>query len=203
MKLTQQLLIDAVNKSIENAGQLIEEAKILFESKRFARAYTLYQLSIEEVGKASMTFGFLLSDGFEDEKKQKQFFRDFRDHKFKTVKATGIDYIIARSIDNKEISKVLVSNMLKQQNTVEEINNTKNYSLYTSLFDEKFFLPSEMISEEMADDLGFYALIRHSAAKQLYGLAIQELSNLREATKEMNIDKFIDEESSTLADLMK
>lgn len=52
MKITESLLIDIAQKSLENAKSLIDDALLLKQHERFSRAYTLFQLAIEEAGKS-------------------------------------------------------------------------------------------------------------------------------------------------------
>jgi AbiV family abortive infection protein len=202
MKLTKEILFEAVTKSIKNAGQLIEEGKLLKANGKLARAYTLYQLSIEEVGKALMTYGFLLFDDYENEEKQKEFLKDFKDHKVKTKKSAGVDFMIAMTIGTPEIKKVLISNMQTQLENTNKFNDLKNYSLYTSLIVNTFLMPEEVISEKIVNELEFYAVIRHGAADQVYNIGIKEFDKILEARKQMDLDKLFRETADYVAELM-
>jgi AbiV family abortive infection protein len=203
MKLTKEILFEAVTKSIKNAEQLIDEGKILKAHGKLARAYTLYQLAIEEVGKALMTYGFLLFDDYEDEEKQKSFLTDFRDHKIKTKKSAGIDFMIAMTLGSAEIKKVLITNMQTQLENTSKFNDLKNYSLYTSLIENTFLMPEEIISEKIVNDLEFYAVMRQKAADEVYNLGIKEFDKILEARKDMDMDKLFRESADYVADMMK
>jgi len=202
MKFTKELLLEVVSKAVVNAGQLVDEAKILKEHQKFARAFTLYQLSIEEIGKASMAFSFLLFGNLGDDEEQKLFSKEFRDHKTKTKRATGIDLSIARTIDNREVSKTLILNVVKQYGEVDKINNYKNYSLYTSLIDGAVCLPSEFINQQLVEDLGFYAQIRFEASRQYFEAAIRDLDELVKAKDAMDFDKILQENEEFMKDIM-
>lgn len=202
MKLTKEILLEVVNKAVLNAGQLVDEAKILKEHKKFARAFTLYQLSIEEIGKASMAFSFLLFGNLEDDTEQKVFLKEFRDHKTKTKRAAGIDLTIARTIDNREVSRTLILNVVKQHGEVDKINDYKNYSLYTSLIDGAVHLPSEFISQQLVEDLGFYAEIRFEASRQYYEAAIRDFDELVKAKDSMDFDKILRDDEEFMRDIM-
>lgn len=54
--LTTSLLEAYQNAALKNASELIEEAKLLFSNKHYARAYFLAAASIEETGKAILAF---------------------------------------------------------------------------------------------------------------------------------------------------
>jgi len=58
--MTEVQLLNGLKLSYENASQLIEEADGLFIFERYSRAYALYQLAIEEVGKALIIFQAIL-----------------------------------------------------------------------------------------------------------------------------------------------
>lgn len=202
MKLTKEILLEAISKSVGNAGQLVDEAKILKDNKRFARAFALYQLSIEEIGKASMSLGFLLFGNIEDATEQKQFLREFREHKTKTKRAMGIDLSIARTIDNRQFSKVLISNVLKQYEEIDKINDYKNYSLYTSFINGTVCLPSEVVTQTLLEDLGFYAEMRYLASKQYFEISIKNLDSLVKAIGKMDFDKVMREGEKFIKEIM-
>lgn len=52
MNFNEKDLLIAVSKSILNSEDLISDADLLLDNNRLARAYALYQLAIEEAGKA-------------------------------------------------------------------------------------------------------------------------------------------------------
>lgn len=54
--LTEELLDNYQSAALENARQLIEEASLLLEKEHYARAYFLSLASIEETGKAQISF---------------------------------------------------------------------------------------------------------------------------------------------------
>src|SRR5260221_11444530 len=52
--LTKEQLLIAQIKTVENAAELIEEAVILLDRSRYARAYTLAHLALEELAKGGV-----------------------------------------------------------------------------------------------------------------------------------------------------
>ncbi|MBI5915264.1 MAG: AbiV family abortive infection protein, partial [Bacteroidetes bacterium] len=84
MKITKEILIDAAKKSLENAKELVVDAIILEKNNRKERAYTLFQFSIEEVGKAISSTLMIFTKGYNDVDRTKEYVRFFKDHKFKT-----------------------------------------------------------------------------------------------------------------------
>jgi AbiV family abortive infection protein len=100
MKLSKENLVEIIKKSIVNSRAFFDDALFLKQFNRLERAYTLFQLSTEESGKVMLAFGFLFFEDFEDEKKQKTFLRDFRDHQRKTTKAMNFDGMIADGVND-------------------------------------------------------------------------------------------------------
>jgi AbiV family abortive infection protein len=66
--------LNGINKSLDNASELYDDAEILFKLKRYPRAYTLYQLSIEEIGKVSIIYNFLLFRNIQNISEKKRLF---------------------------------------------------------------------------------------------------------------------------------
>ena len=72
---------EAAVKSYENALDLQKDAKLLYNKKRFARAYSLSVLSIEELSKAYLYKG--ISERRIDEKQVKKFKKAILNHSLK------------------------------------------------------------------------------------------------------------------------
>jgi AbiV family abortive infection protein len=184
MKLKKEDLLVTIEKSLINAHELFKDAKILKENQRWERAYTCFQLCIEEIGKAALTYQFLLDD---DLSKSRRFLKDFRDHKTKTNTAIGIDLIMLDMIKDPKLKRKIFSNIHIQGENLEELNSHKNYSLYTSIINGKAFLPSEIITTKILNEIEFYATIRLQISEQFYKIGIREFDKVLEAYK--NLDK--------------
>ena len=146
--MTNDNLLEAVEKALQNAEDLFDEAIILKNHEKTARAYTLFQFSIEEIGKAAMTFYFALHGNLKNEKEYKTFLKDFRDHKIKTEVSQGVDFMFVMMTEGNDFTKKLLHNLLEKDNnlSLNLSNNKKNYSLYTSLIEDKFYAPLEVIT---------------------------------------------------------
>lgn len=186
MTLTKEELIDGINKSLINSNQLIEEAKLLQLHKKYPRAYTLYQLSIEEVGKALLLIEFLLFD-FGNKEKELELLKNYRDHKIKTHRSTGADYLLAYMAKG-DLRKKILDNLESQSKNIHKINDLKNYSLYTSFIDNKFVLPSQGISLSHVEGIQFYAEIRQEATQNFFESSMEEFENLSKFFKNIDID---------------
>lgn len=71
-------LFDLYHACIANAEELLEEAGILFDARRFARAYALAYTAYEEVGKSQV-----VADFYSDLVSEGEFQDAFRDHRVK------------------------------------------------------------------------------------------------------------------------
>lgn len=189
IKVTKEILFKVVTKALENADQLLDEARILLDNEKNARAYTLYQLSIEEVGKVALAFHFILSGNYEVAKDKKDFVDAFMDHKSKTKKAIGIDFMLIMCSENLNLSRDMLTEMHKQYESVNVSNNMKNYSLYTSIVGDDVLLPSEIIDKSNASEIGYYAQLRYNAAKLVYGSAIQNFESFKAAYDKLDFEK--------------
>ncbi|PHQ60962.1 MAG: hypothetical protein COC08_06700, partial [Maribacter sp.] len=115
MKIAKEDLFEGIKKSLKNADELFEDAQILKNNKRISRAYTLFQFCIEECGKASLIYSFLLDDDIENSLKLKKFRAKYRNHISKTSASQGFDLIFALLMkDNKVLQKKIITNSFIQ-----------------------------------------------------------------------------------------
>lgn len=132
---------------LKNAQELLSESELLLENKCFARAFTLSHLSKEEASKIPM----LVKAGF------------------KTASGKSFDWNKLNRRMVKHTSKItmfsLMNFFLSDENkfpNTKKLNNLKNSSLYCGVSDGKYVMPSEIITEELAEE-------SISTAKQLIG----------------------------------
>jgi AbiV family abortive infection protein len=177
--MTDEILIDGIEKALDNANSLHEEASILEKHKKHERAYLLYHICIEEIGKAHLLFYLLLDEEYKDDKKLKKFLKDFRDHPTKISASIGVDTIIARLIENKEDRHKYIETIAKQYENVSKINDLKNFSLYTNYFSGQFVRPSYIIDEKLLGNIKFYAETRLLASAQILFPLIKTLDTFR------------------------
>jgi AbiV family abortive infection protein len=203
MNLTRTDLFEAIHKSLANARDLIEEAEILAQNKKIARAYTLFQLSIEEVGKASLTFNFVLKGNIENATEIKEFDRSFCSHTSKTKLSQGIDFMFALMSEKTPTTKKLLENFIEQMDKVDISNDNKNYSLYTSLIDNKFYKPSEIITEEQLSNIAFYAKLRLSIATPFFTLGIENFDVLYENRNILDEEETLNEAAKKMREILE
>ncbi len=152
---------------VENAEQLIKDASILKRNASYPRSYALFQLAIEEVGKALIIYKALIefywgvNIGEEYLKKQ-----GFFDHKQKTKQSLIVEYfavkVFERSINKRtDLEKAI----FEDADSIESINKMKNLSLYVSIHENVFLSPSNIITKETTDEIEYKAIARVNSIK--------------------------------------
>lgn len=202
MKLNKNEYFKAIEKSLSNAEELIEEAEILVKHNKNARAYTLFQLSIEEVGKASLTFQFVLNGNIDDIQETKLFFKNFVSHTTKTKSSKGIDFMFALAVENSPFTKKLLEDLMFADEDVRISNNYKNYSLYTSLIEDKFYKPSEVITTDRLNKIAHYAKLRLQIAKPFFKIGIENYGVLFETRNDLDVEAMSIETQKKIEELL-
>lgn len=164
------------------------DAHLLDSYNRKERAYTLYQLSIEEVGKAIEALLFILNENYKSEDEVRRFKTQFfKKHQKKTLKSRGVDIMIAEVVSkgNKEIALNILKESIEAENTIQEIDDFKNYSLYTSIINEsEVKKPSDLITKERLDKIREISKNRVGAAKAFVFTGLENLEELLNYKKE-------------------
>jgi AbiV family abortive infection protein len=190
-KMDKTEYLNGINKTLANAIALYEDAEILLKNERYSRAYTLYQLSIEEVGKIILIYNFLIYQNIQDISEQKKIKREFTNHKSKTQHSIGLDILLAFLISDQELKKKILYQVHKQQNELEQLNLLKNSSLYTDIKNGKFIQPQEIITEKLTTDIKFIAEVRLNLAKGFFKIAIENFEQVSETVQNINEDEII------------
>ncbi|SHK06210.1 AbiV family abortive infection protein [Epilithonimonas mollis] len=141
---------------IINSKNFFDDAKILDDNKRI-RAYTFYQLCIEECGRFYLIYN-CLDEYYAGKIKAKdlnfgRLKKSFESHTSKThlniqnLIINSLVFIEMSNFENKnEIEHLLLNNYNELINLKEELNSLKNDSLYVSFKNNKFILPDDKIS---------------------------------------------------------
>ena len=201
--LSDKNLIEGITKCIANAESLIQDAHILKENKKIERAYTLFQLSLEEIGKASMVYFFATLP--EDKKltNLKAFKKDFLDHKTKTTKAINFDTIILSSIKDKSDRQRFFNSILSEHDNLDNLNNLKNYSLYTSIIADKFLLPNEIITENHLEGIEIRSTTRLELIKSTLNFFLANFDEIKKAEQEFDTEQIKAWADEFMVDLLK
>lgn len=200
MKLSESLLIQICEKSLENSKDLISDADLLKASKRISRAYTLYQLATEEAGKAIFCFLIIFKGEYDDPKVLSEFKKVFYSHIEKASKSKSLNMIIAQVLykGNFEGALNFLKESIQESTQFKEIDNLKNYSLYTSLINSQVKNPSEIITENLLSIIELKAKSRFGAINAFVNAGIIDLPFLREHQKtnpsyELDAEKYAKE----------
>src|SRR5690606_2036775 len=95
----------------------------------------------------------------------KKFDKEFRNHNVKTTFSTGFDLMIYNSAKTDEIKQKLLKSFFDTNENVNQLNNLKNYSLYTTIIENKFVEPKKLIDMHKATEIREKANIRIYSAK--------------------------------------
>ena len=106
-------LASGIQLCIENASSLIEDAELLYNHKRYPRAFSLAVLSIEELGKIPM---LVRAACFEEDDSDKwtDFWKKFTDHEYKYVRSFGPRILGLSSVPNEELLKIIRDHQKKK-----------------------------------------------------------------------------------------
>jgi AbiV family abortive infection protein len=139
--LTFQDLRDAGIKSLENATELVKEAKVLFAHNHWSRVVFLCSIAGEELGKCfiSLTAVVNLMTGRFNEKRYRE---RFRVHREKTGVLNFFEEFFVSSATFVDVGKI--------ESDTEKLEKLKLASLYCDFYPSQPYAPSEIITRELA-----------------------------------------------------
>lgn len=129
----------------ENAKELLEESRLLYENKKYARSYTLAQFAHEELAKLPIIYQEATISFFKEPHDWKDFHKRLRSHESKN-KMNFAFYQVLSDLSGKNLSfseKDLKNNLFI-------VNNMKNTSIYADVKNNKFTKPSNEIKKPLA-----------------------------------------------------
>ncbi|HRI22019.1 MAG TPA: AbiV family abortive infection protein [Panacibacter sp.] len=183
MKISDEILKEVAKKSLENAKALMSDADILREANRYQRAYAIYQFAMEEVGKAiSSILLLILIDP--NEKDFKEFERSFKSHTSKIKRSRALDSFICQVIYKGDFDGALNFLQSSISENENQLDQSKNNSLYTNIIDSQVKKPSEMISENQMNYIWLRAISRYKIAQPFVTMALEHYETLREYQRE-------------------
>ncbi len=198
MNFNENELRIAVSKSISNSEDLISDADLLLENNRLPRAHALYLLAIEEAGKAIDIYESLLFETFKDSEGQRMLKENFKSHLKKAGKARLIDIYQAVQFfrnNNKSKGQEILQLVFQEMEVAKEINDYKNYSLYTSFIENTYKNPHEIITEEMVSVIRNLAKNRVVLVKQFVTVPSKQYEEMKKYAVENPItNEYSDEE---------
>src|SRR2546421_7932122 len=143
MNLSENELLIAIRKSLINSEDLISDAELLKKNERLPRAYALYQLAIEETGKAMNIYANIIL-GIS----HKTLCKNFKNHiaKAQIARMLSVFYSIELIKTDTLNGEKLLEWTLLEIKDASMLNDYKNYSLYTSFIDNTYKTPKEIIN---------------------------------------------------------
>ena len=143
-RLTSEQLLEGVGVISRNAGELLEDAKLVFEHGRYARSASLAVLALEESFKKFMLLVYPLV--MDDPKGRKEFWNAWRNHRVKSSTPATAPFLFGQISEERrpELTEALGkwADALKQA------------GLYADCVEEdgqpKWALPSETVGKEEA-----------------------------------------------------
>lgn len=206
--ITDKELEVGIEKSLKNAKELIEEGDILFKEDRISRAYCLYQLAAEEVGKSRLLFALIMNRKLGENIDYREVNREFLHHQTKSKSALTFEMLALllmysskkdKTAQERKASFLEAMQRVQDENDVQALDNHKNNSLYVGIKDGSFFEPSDIIRKAMAIELRTNVLIRHEAGKTVLRGLLKDLDNIiglmkkaRQATGDEQTEKLFD-----------
>lgn len=129
-------LLALIHALLANASSLVDDATLLLDHGRHARAYALAALASEELGKVYLCLDALLGDGMQD----RQFWNLWREHRDKLVSARTYAAAFVDDLDQIDFSELSPD--------AEHIGETKMASIYVDFRDEQLMTPQRIDPEE-------------------------------------------------------
>lgn len=152
--LSDDLLLQIVRMALKNANSLILDADLLYTNERYPRAAAIYQLAMEEVGKALLAHSYLIFHYKDYSSHIKGFNNCFFNHLPKSEKSARMDFMIGQMIyeDNPDKMKnfVLEGQGVFVNKSFEEMNEMRNNCFYAGYINGKIIEPMEYINEKAA-----------------------------------------------------
>lgn len=150
MRITKKTIVEAIEKSIENAEELFRDGELLESNERVTRAFTLFHFSSEEISKAYYGIYILIQNGYNNPKLVQDFKRLFKHHVFKLETSSDIDYGLAKYIEtiDEDLARSIESNRTVFYDNASDYDKLKNKSLYTCFDQDSFKKPSDYINYE-------------------------------------------------------
>jgi AbiV family abortive infection protein len=130
----------------ENADELLQESRILFNNSRFARAYTLAQIAHEELAKLPIIYQEATRAFFKEKHDWKNFYKRFRSHESKNKQ----NFVFYQTMLNISGDSSLNLPYTKIKDNISFVNHLKNISLYADIKNKTFTKPSNEINKQLA-----------------------------------------------------
>ncbi len=136
--LTHTMILKGFQNCIQNAQELCEEAELLLNNKRYARAYALTLICFEEIGKLLVLLGGAYH-GPRDKALWRKFWKRFRSHALKRTRVSLMEML--------SLSSVTPEQTFREMKFEPETEGLKQSALYVDYRDGDITRPSELWGE--------------------------------------------------------
>lgn len=189
--MTEDQIIDGIPKIVDNAESLYSDAELLESNNRIPRAYSLYQLSIEEIAKAFILLGAAIFEDLNDPNTQKTLNKTILHHKIKSKKSIGIDVFLQEFVKSIDIERYesLVLDSFDEFEQLDHLNTKKNHGLYTSFVGNEFQPPSQLIDQNELYKLRNKAAFRIYVAGRLSKAFASNFQSLKQELQKFDLEK--------------
>lgn len=193
--MTEEEILIGLPIIIRNAELLFDDADLLEKSDRTARAYSLFQLSLEEIAKAFMLLGALLFEDISDNDVQKRLGKEILKHDIKLKKSIGIEIFLSEIMKsiNEEKYKEWFHRLTEEYKDIEMMNKRKNFGFYVSFSKNKFQSPNELIKKEDVEKIKNKAWTRVYFGSKIIRAMITNFSKIKVQAKKLDFSKLNNE----------
>ncbi len=136
--LTHTMILKGFQNCIQNAQELCEEAELLLNNKRYARAYALTLICFEEIGKLLVLLGGAYH-GPRDKALWRKFWKRFRTHALKRSRVSLMEMLSLPSVTPEQT--------FREMQFEPEEEGLKQSALYVDYRDGNITCPSELWGE--------------------------------------------------------
>ena len=194
-KLTLEQIESARKKAIQNAAELLEDARLLFKNERWPRVLFLSQIAGEEIGKHILLSSLTVHALAGDKINWKRAWKRLTSHREKLEMITYMEDVFLEQPFPDDIKEYF--NGLKKESQLLE--SFKQKSLYCDITEKIPHCPSEIITKKFAEDALKWAEGRYGLFSKIEN-ELSEAGVTKKITKEdiaqfrkkMGIEKLFD-----------
>ena len=143
---------------LKNASELVHDARVLLGRKRYARAFFLSMVALEETAKRDILWKAILIG--DDKKQWNEFWKEFLSHKTKLSRVLQNHISINPNTDKYTPVEIIDKYLQEIEKTKTDANLfdlAKQLSLYVDIVEEEPNLPSRQLKKRHASEVLAFA----------------------------------------------
>jgi len=169
--ISVQKFYDGIKKLFKNGEELLEESELLASNGKYARAYFLSHLAIEEFSKISILFELLIEKKLKNDIEFAEFNFSFKDHISKLRISIDSEIAFMRMMKD-ELGYKWIDNLIesieKEYSQIETKNELKKESLYVSIKNNEFQSPTDVFDKKSFDNIRQLTFMKQKIYKRLF-----------------------------------